>query len=323
MDDREFEERVGPHRRELRAHCYRMLGSWSDAEDLLQEALLRAWRGWDGFEGRASLRSWLYRIATNACLDELERRPKRLLPKDAGPASRPDAAIPAPILDPIWIEPAADEWLDDGAARGPDATISVRESVALAFLSALQLLPAKQRAVLLLREVLGWSSQEVAELLETSVAAVNSALQRARATLDATAPAARPEAPAAGTDERELLGRYVRAWEAADPSLLVSVLRADAALSMPPMPLWLAGAPDVVAFLTGLWAGSGPGGYRLVPAPRANGCPALGVYVRDGTGAYRANGLQVLALRGDGIVTIDTFLDPRLPARMGLAETLA
>ena len=318
---RHFERSVEPHRRELRAHCYRMLGSWSDAEDLLQEALLRAWRGWEGFEGRSSLRSWLYRIATNACLDELERRPKRQLPQHAGAPSRPGAALPPPVTDPVWIEPASDEWLDGGAAAGPDATISARESVALAFLSALQRLPPKQRAVLLLREVLGWSAQEVAELLETTVASVNSALQRARATLDESGARAAPESPAEGSEERALLTRYVQAWEAADPALLVSVLHADATLSMPPISLWLSGAADVATFIQGLWSQGGPGSFKFV-AVRANGSPAFAVYGRDGQGTYRAAGLQVVEVWAGGVRAIDSFLDPSLPVRMGLGETL-
>jgi RNA polymerase sigma-70 factor (ECF subfamily) len=301
-----------------------MLGSWSDAEDLLQEALLRAWRGWDTFEGRASLRSWLYRIATNACLDELERRPKRQLPRDAGTPGDPSERPAAPVLDPVWLEPAADAWLEPFGEVGPDATVTSRESVALAFLSALQLLPPRQRAVLLLREVLGWSAIEVAALLEMSVPAVNSALQRARATLDEVEAAGRPSRPPplAGLDEQALLGRYVRAWETADPAALVKVLHADATLAMPPVPTWFRGAEAIGAFVTELFGPEGAGRFRLVPT-RANGCPAFALYARDEGGVHRAFGLQVLDVQGGAIAAIDSFLDPRVLLRMGMPETLA
>lgn len=323
VDAREFERAVEPHRRELRAHCYRMLGSWTDAEDLLQEALLKAWRGWDSFEGRASLRSWLYRIATNACLDELEKRPRRRLPPDLHPAADPRAPFAAPVLEPIWLEPAADESLDlsTDTDTDPDRTVTARQSVALAFLSALQILPPRQRAVLLLREVLGWSATEVAELLEMSVAAVNSALQRARATLEQSAPSALAPRRTPDTDESELLGRYVRAWETADPAVLVSVLHADATLAMPPVPTWFQGAPAIAAFFSALW-GAGPAGrFRLVPT-RANGCPAFAFYERQADGTFAAFSLQVLDVRDGLVVALDTFMDPRLVARVGMPPVL-
>ena len=321
VEDREFQRSVEPYRRELRAHCYRMLGSWTDAEDLLQEALLKAWRGWDSFEGRASLRAWLYRIATNACLDELDKRPRRLEPRTNAPPADPAAPLAPPILEPVWLEPAADDLLELSTEPGPDSTVTARESVALAFLSALQLLPPRQRAVLLLREVLGWSAAEVAELLEMSVPAVNSALQRARATLDESERPPRAGRPAADADEQALLGRYVRAWETADPAALISVLRADASMAMPPMPAWYQGATTIGAFLTGLWGPAGAGRFKLVPT-RANGCPAFAYYERDKAGTLRAGGLQVIDVQAGAIVAIDCFLDPRLPVRLGLPETL-
>jgi RNA polymerase sigma-70 factor (ECF subfamily) len=322
VDAREFERSVEPHRRELRAHCYRMLGSWTDAEDLLQEALLKAWRGWDSFEGRASLRSWLYRIATNACLDELEKRPRRRLPPDLQPAADPAMPVAAPVLEPIWLEPAADESLDLATEPDPDRAVTARESVALAFLSALQILPPRQRAVLLLRQVLGWSANEVADLLEMSVAAVNSALQRARATLEESAPTALTPRRTTGTDESELLGRYVRAWETADPAVLVSVLHADATLAMPPVPTWFRGAPAIAAFFGASWGPAGAGRFRLI-ATRANGCPAFAFYERQADGTFAAFSLQVLDVRDGLVVALDTFMDPRLVARVGLPPVLA
>lgn len=321
VDAREFERAVEPHRRELRAHCYRMLGSWTDAEDLLQEALLKAWRGWEGFEGRSSLRSWLYRIATNACLDELEKRPRRRLPNDVHPAADPAAPLAAAILEPVWLEPAADDAFDLATEAAPDTTVTARESVALAFLSALQILPPRQRAVLLLREVLGWSANEVAELLEMTVAAVNSALQRARATLDESAPSAFAHRRAEDPDESELLGRYVRAWETADPAVLVSVLHADATLAMPPLPGWFRGAPAIVAFLQGLWSSGAPRRFRLLPT-RANGGPAFAFYERQADGTFKALCLQVVEVRGGAIVALDTFMEPRFIARVGLPPVL-
>ncbi len=211
-DERAFAQLIAPYRRELRAHCYRLSGSLHDADDLLQESLLRAWRGLGTFAGRSSLRTWLYKVSTNACLDALEKRPARLLPFDLGPPVAGDARLAAPRHEPIWLEP----WPDapaDAAAASPEARYGGRESVALAFLVALQLLPARQRAVLLLRDVLGWQASGCAELLGLSVAAVNSALQRARETIDRRAPALADASATVDPETAAVLARYVAAWE--------------------------------------------------------------------------------------------------------------
>jgi len=235
-DERAFRSLVEPYRRELRAHCYRMSGSMHDADDLVQESMLRAWRGLASFEGRASLRTWLHRVTTNACLDALEKKSARVVPRELGPAVEPSTPM-APDNEIPWLEPCPDDLIDDAPAS-PEARYDARESVALAFLTALQHLPPRQRAVLLLRDVLGHEASECAELLETSVASVNSALQRARETL-----AQRPISDRPPEDETTsaLLARYVSAWEQADVSLLVSILREDATLAMPPFASWLSG----------------------------------------------------------------------------------
>src|SRR5687768_14370149 len=236
-----FEDLVRPYRRELAAHCYRMLGSLQDAEDQVQETLLSAWRGIDGFEGRSSIRSWLYRIATNRCLDEIRRRPRHGLPPDRGePAADPAAPLPDPG-ELSWVEPSpAGMW--EGTASA-EAIYSLRESVQLAFVVALQHLPATQRAALILCGVLGWSAAEVAELLDTTVPAINSALQRARARLDARR---RAEVEPAAADA--IAARYIAAWEAGDLEALVALLHQDVTISMPPLPSWFRGRPSVSAF---------------------------------------------------------------------------
>ncbi len=247
-DEAAFEQLVEPRRSELHAHCYRMLGSVQDAEDAMQEVLLRAWRGLAGFEGRSSLRSWLYRIATNVCLSAIDKRPKRVhrvLPLDYGPASDPHGAFPEPVTEAVWIEPYPDEalGLEDGRAA-PDARYEQREGVELAFIAALQHLPARQRAVLILREVLGFSAGEVAQTLQTSVASVNSALQRARKTVDERLPERSQQATlrAIGDEQlREVVDGYVDAWERGDVEAVVAMLAQDAVIAMPPMPTWYRG----------------------------------------------------------------------------------
>ena len=319
-DEIAFRELVAPFQRELRAHCYRMSGSLHDADDLLQESMLRAWKGLAGFEGRSSVRTWLYKVATSACLDALDRRGPRLLPMDLGPAATdPSAPIPVPA-DPSWLEPFPGP-MDDVAT--PEARYGARESVALAFLTALQLLPAKQRAVLLLRDVLGWQATECAELLELSVPAVNSALQRARDTL-----ATRELPPTSSTPDDEgiasLLARYVHAWEQADVSVLVSLLREDATLAMPPMAAWFHGASVIGASIGGMvLTPDAKGRFRLV-AISANGAPAFAAYERDPkTGQFLAAAVHVLDVRGGKIAGIMAFLEPSLFPRFGLAPALA
>ena len=326
-DDQAFARLIGPFRRELRAHCYRMSGSLHDADDLLQESLLRAWKGLVGFAERSSLRTWLYRVTTSACLDALDHRAARTLPAELGPAIV-DASVPIgpPRLDPIWVEPCPDElWVDDAASpRSPEARYSGRESVALAFLVTLQLLPPRQRAVLVLRDVLGWQASECAELLDLTVAAINSLLQRARETLEARATAQRDAQPNVFSDAtRSLLARYVAAWEGADVSALVALLRDDATLSMPPLSDWLAGAAVIGASLRQMVLTPGAAGHFRLIATSACGLPAFAAYQRDEAGVLRAASLHLLALDGDRIAAITAFLSPSLFAHFGLPAELA
>jgi len=267
------------HRRELTGYCYRMLGSVFDADDAVQETMVRAWRAMDGFEGRSALRSWLYRIATNVCLDMLRGRQRRARPMDLGPSSTTAAFAGKMRGENAWVQPMPDArvLLDDG---DPAELAASRETVRLAFVTALQSLPARQRAILILREVLAWQAAEVAELLDTSVASVNSALQRARATLAARDPeASRPLTVPA--DQKALLARYVDAFERYDISSLVSLLHEDAVMSMPPYDFWLRGSAEMGRWFLG--PGIGCRGSRLL-ATTANGCPAFGAYRADGQG---------------------------------------
>jgi RNA polymerase sigma-70 factor, ECF subfamily len=322
-----FEHLAEPYRRELQLHCYRMLGSLRDAEDLVQETFLRAWRGLDRFEGRASFRHWLYRIATNACLNALAGRASahRILPETQGP---PSDQMPqgGPATEIAWLEPHPDAALEDlaDAKPGPEARYEVHEAVQLAFVATIQHLPPRQRAVLLLRDVLGWSATETARLLDASVASVNSALQRAHATLKKQFPAGRPSAPPAPDDrQRALLKRYVRAWESADLDSFVALLREDAVLSMPPWRQWYHGRAAIRAFFAWawrLWACDGP--FRLVPAA-ANRQPAFALYGRRQEGPeYRAHAIQLLTLEGDAIAALTFFVDPQLFAAFGLPAVL-
>jgi RNA polymerase sigma-70 factor (ECF subfamily) len=308
-----FRRELEPYHRELLAHCYRMLGSLHDAEDAYQETLVRAWRHRDRFAGRSSLRSWLHRIATNACLDAIGDRKARTMPELVGPASSPDAQLPDADGDIAWLEPYPDAWISE-AALGPEARYSARESITIAFTVALQLLPPRQRAVLLVRDVLGLSADEAADALGMSVAAITSALERARAALDERAKSDPVSDASPGI--LDLLGRYLRAWESGDTSALLTVLRDDAILSMPPIPLWLAGAPAIAAFYDHALRPMGP--IRVVAA-HANATIAVGNYVDH---AFR--GLSVLAVRGGRIAAIYSFLaiEPTaygLPSRLGTA----
>ena len=288
------------HRRELTAHCYRMLGSPFEAEDAVQETLLRAWRSLDRFEGRSALRSWLYRIATNVCLDMLEGRERRATPMDLGPAGEPVAENLHTLPEVTWIQPVPDSLVAD-----PADAVASRDTIRLAFVAALQHLPPRQRAVLILCEVLRWKASEVAELLDTSVASVNSALQRARATLEASelTPESSLEEP-----DRELLERYVQAFERYDMDALTSLIHDDATQSMPPYDLWLSGRDDIFAW----WFGPGIGckGSRVIPVTTANGSPAFGQYKPSETGeGYEPWALQVLELSGGRIGELTFFLD--------------
>lgn len=309
-DETAFERLLEPYRRELHAHCYRMLGSVHDAEDALQEALLRAWRGLARFEGRSSLRAWLYRIATNASLDAIERRPKRVLPIDFPPAD-PAGGPGEPLIESVWIEPYPDEAMgvEDGFA-GPDARYELRESVELAFIAALQHLPANQRAVLILREVLGFSAMDLAETLETSAAAVNSALQRARATVEQRLPERSQQQTLRQLGDEEigaLVERYLDAWERQDIEAVVSILSADAAFTMPPLRSWFSGSEAIRVFLAGSPL-SGQWRWRALRA-RANGQEALAFYSFDPErGDFQRFALNVLSFRGPKIAAVDAFL---------------
>jgi RNA polymerase sigma-70 factor (ECF subfamily) len=295
------------YRRELTGYCYRMLGSPFEAEDAVQEAMIRAWRAIDRFEGRASLRSWLYRIATNVCLDMVAGRERRARPMDLGPAREPELANLNPLPEVTWIEPIPDGVVVPEDADPADVAVA-RETIRLAFVAALQHLPPRQRAVLILCEVLRWQAAEVAELLETSVASVNSALQRSRATLAARQLDAEGVSPALSPADEELLARYVDAFERYDLDALTELLHEDATQSMPPFDLWLTGRDDIFTW----WFGPGMGcrGSRVVPTVSANGSPAFGQYKPSESGdGYEPWALQVIELEGGKIAELTFFLD--------------
>jgi RNA polymerase sigma-70 factor (ECF subfamily) len=308
------------YRHELTAYCYRMLGSPFEAEDAVQETLLRGWKALDRFEGRSSLRSWLYRIATNVSLDMLEGRERRARPMDLGEARSPDGPVGEILPEVTWIEPVPDGRVS--ADGDPAAVVESRETIRLAFVAALQHLPPRQRAVLILREVLHWRAAEVAELLDTSVAAVNSALQRARAALEAT-DVHDPARGALSEHDRVLLARYVDAFQRYDMDALTSLIHEDATQSMPPYELWLRGREDIFRW----WVGPGAacGGSRVLPTVTANGSPAFGQYKPSETGSgYDPWALQVLEVADGRIVELTFFLDTdpifplfELPPRLG------
>ena len=317
--DASLERRLEQHRRGLTGYCYRMLGSAFEAEDAVQETMLRAWRAIDSFEERSALKSWMYRIATNVCLDMLAGTKRRARPMDLGPAGTTDGAL-GTLPEATWIEPMPDSRMvaDDA---DPAELAERRETLRLAFIAALQHLPARQRAVLILREVLRWRASEVAELLDTSVASVNSTLQRARAAL-ATSDLRPGAAPPMQDDERALLERYVSAFEAYDIDSLVALLHEDATLSMPPFDLWLQGRLDVGEWFLG--RGIGCRGSVLVPVS-ANGSPAFGQYRPSGPdGGYEPWSLQVIDIEGGRIARINAFLDTaRLFPLFGLPQSPA
>jgi RNA polymerase sigma-70 factor, ECF subfamily len=301
----EFEARFEEYRSELTGYCYRMLGGAFEAEDAVQETFIRAWRGLDRFEGRAALRSWLYRIATNVCLNMLDASQRRARPMDLGPASTADKTLGPPLAETTWVEPIPDARV---VAEGSDpaAAAIARETIRLAFVAALQHLPPRQRAVLILREVLHWRANEVAELLGTSVASVNSALQRARATLASQHPSASEPQELLDDERRALLARYVDAFERYDMDSLTALLHEDASWSMPPYALWLRTHDDIRRWCLG--PGIGCRGSKLIPT-MANGVPAFGQYKPAPGGGHEPWSLQVLETSGDRITGIVFFLD--------------
>src|SRR2546423_4405898 len=309
-----FAQLVEPYRAQLHAHCYRMLGSVHDAEDALQEALLRAWRGLARFEGRSSLRSWLYAIATNTCLKAIERRPRRVLPIDYGPAADPHDGLAPPLVESAWTEPYPDDRLDVAARY------EQRESVELAFIAALQHLPPTQRAVLILREVLGFSGGEVAEALETTPASVYSALQRAHGTVAERLPERSQQAALRSLGDegvRKIVDDFVGAWERSDIDAVVAMLAEDATVAMPPIPTWYRGREAVAAFLRDVPLRGGRR-WRVVPT-RANGQLAFGHYLWDDeAGAFTPDGIAVLTLRGDRIAELTIFRSLAVFAPFGL-----
>ncbi|MET7391161.1 sigma-70 family RNA polymerase sigma factor [Streptomyces sp. NPDC005529] len=317
-DRDEFVRLTDPYRRELLAHCYRMLGSVHDAEDLVQETYLRAWRSYEGYEGRASLRTWLYRIATNTCLTALEGRGRRPLPTGlGGPGDAPEGPLGAPATDVPWLQPLPDSLLD------PATVVAARGTLRLALVAALQNLPPRQRAVLILRDVLAWRASEVAAVLDTSTAAVKSTLQRARARLDEVAPEEDLVVEPDGADDRELLDRYMRAFENADMESLLGLLRDGVELEMPPHLEWFSGRKDVLRFLrVRVLSGRAPGWIRMLPV-RANGQPAVAAYESGPDGALRAHSVQVLTVEEGAVARLTVFLDPGLFPGFGLPGVLA
>jgi RNA polymerase sigma-70 factor (ECF subfamily) len=317
----DYERLVEPHRAELRAHCYRMLGSAHDAEDALQEAMLRAWRGLPRFEGRSSLRSWLYTITTNVCLKLIERRPKLVLPVDYSSPADPHDGPGLPVVESVWIEPFPDERLGlDDALAAPEARYDQRESVELAFIAALQHLPARQRAVLILRDVLGFSAREVAATLDATPASIDTALQRARRNVDERLPTQSQQTTLRALGDRrlrEIVGKFVAAWERADVDAVVRLLAEDALLTMPPLPTWFRGRDAIAIFLKG-WPLSGTAPARLV-ATGANGQPTFANYVWNAEReAFLANDIVVLTMGGASIAEITAFLARDVFERFGL-----
>lgn len=321
-----FDALLTPYRRELQLHCYRLLGGLHDAEDALQETLLRAWRGVPRFEGRAPFRAWLYRIATNVCLSALASAGtrRRIMPENEAP---PSTQMPPrePALDVAWVEPYPDAWMAGvpDPEPGPDARYERRESVRLAFIALIQLLPPRQRAVLVLRDVLGWSAEETARVLETSVPSVNSALQRARATLQKHQSTSRDDRGGTVHNDthRALLDHYVRSWENADVEGFVSVLREDAVMSMPPWREWYRGRDALRTFFAFTAQPGGHAPFRLVPTA-ANGQRAFAFYSRWRSPEWRAHSIQLLELEDDGVRVMTSFVMPALFPAFGLPDVL-
>jgi RNA polymerase sigma-70 factor, ECF subfamily len=322
VDADAFAAEIEPFRRELQVHCYRMLGNVYEAEDLAQDALMQAWHKRDTFEARGTLRAWLYKIATNACLNALQRKPRRSLPLARGTATPVDAPIPAAQREPIWLEPFPDDLLADDAA-GPEAAYDAHESITLAFMTALHTLPPRQRAVLILSDVLDWPARDIATLLDTTVLAVKSALRRARVTLEASY----AFAPAISRDiddaSRDALMRYVRGWESADIDGLIALLRSDATFSMPPIPAWYRSPSAIRWLISGtVFAGAPARRWRLVPT-RASGRPAFGLYKLDDAGLqFIAYGIQVVSLIAGQVIDITTCVNPALAGSFGLPDVV-
>ena len=325
-DDSAFAELADRFRAELQLHCYRIVGSVQDAEDLVQEALLAAWRGLERFEGRASLRSWLYRIATNRCLNALRDRGRGRQERPTPPEGTPPPPDPTRVGESIWLEPYPDVLLEGGRdqSQQPEARYETREAIGLAFVAALQGLPPRQRAVLVLRDVLAFRAGEVAEMLGASEVAVNRTLQRARRTLERTVPPGRRDvAPLPGSpEEREVVARFTAAFEAGDVPAVLALLTGDALLTMPPEPLEYEGPLAIGRFLSTVPAGGALEHFRLVPT-RANGQPAFGCYLRDPHAPVaHAYGLMVLTLRGNRVAAITGFADTSVFRSFGLPRTL-
>ena len=327
-----FEELMRPQVEFLHRLAWRFTGSVTDAEDLVQETFLRAWKRLETFEGRASFRSWLYKIATNTCLDFLDtKRSRRLLPFQVSSVSDPHTPIVSPSPELTWLEPFPDEWLADTTAVNPEARYSQSESISISFLTALQVLPARQRAVLILRDVLDFSASETAEVLELTISSVNSALNRARKTLTERYQGKMPEASRisyADEKSKQLLDHYIQAWQSADVNSLVALLKEDAILAMPPSPSWYQGNHAIGKFLAatvlgdgGMFPGDAKDRWRLLPT-RANASLALAMYQRDEKDRYPAFGLQVLVWEGNKITQIVNFIDPILLAYFRLPTIL-
>jgi RNA polymerase sigma-70 factor (ECF subfamily) len=320
-DEAAFTELVERHRRELQVHAYRMLGSLEDAQDALQEAFLRAWRSRETYDGRSTFRAWLYRITTNACLRILERRPRVLVPYETGPAAKLGAE-PQPPADLPWLQPYPDRLIDEQPE--PGELVVARETIELAFLASIQNLPARQRAVLIMRDALDWSAKETAAVLELSVPAVNSALQRARATMKERLPAERLEWPIeadAEDAERSLLRTYMEAWERNDASGIVALLREDVRMSMPPHPTWYDGREAVAAFFAGIGFAPEKGEHRVLPTS-ANRQPAFGVYRSLGGAEARPLALHVIAIESGLVADMHFFFYPELFPAFGLPDKL-
>ena len=331
-DEGQFSELTEPYRRELQVHCYRILGSLHEAEDMVQETMLKAWKRLDTYEARASFRSWLYKIATNSCLDFLDQqKSRRLLPFEKVSPADPKTPILPPMPEITWLEPFPDEWLGDKSALNPEARYSNTESISLAFLTALQTLPPRQRAVLILRDVLDFSAIETADVLELTVSSVNSALHRARTTLSQRYPRGEMEdSTMSSKDERTqwLLDHFVQAWERADVDGLVALLKADAAFAMPPSPSWYQGRKAISRFSAatifaddGMFPGKALNRWKLLPT-RANGSPAFAIYQRNEKNEYQAFGLIALVVDGDKLSQIISFIDPSLPPLFGFPNTM-
>jgi len=314
----EFARLTDPFRPELLAHCYRMLGSVHDAEDQVQETMIRAWRSYGEFEGRASLRTWLYRIATNACLRALENSSRRPLPSGlGGPGEYPEAPLAPARPEVPWLQPIPDALVSTGSAD-PAEVVASRHSVRLALIAALQYLPARQRAVLILRDVLAWRAAEVADLLGTTTTAVNRMLQRARARLEQAALVQDEIHEPADPADRELLDKYATAFQNADIPAVMQLLREDAVFEMPPEPTWFAGREQIGRFLQARVL-TEPGRFQLIPVA-ANGQPALAAYLRDHDGVYRAHSICVLTIAASRVARVTSFNDPGLFATFGLPQ---